>query len=238
MNEKQRMRLTGALFVIGALLINIPYAMLIASFDYPDILRDPAGTVLVQFQAGGAGLIWQWFAFAWIGLPLLAAVLLLPQVMEDSRLVRLATPFGFAGLLVQVIGLLRWVFVVPVLARIYNDPAASQAARDAALVAFQVVNQIGGVLLGEHIGQFLTIFWMSLVSLAMLRSPLFKPWLGWFGLAASVVYLFGQTEQLATVLPGVPVVPQAGFIGSLLWLGWMIVTGIFLLRRSNSAPAT
>ncbi len=79
MNEKQRMRLTGALFVLGAMLINIPYAMLIASFDYPDILRDPAGTVLVQFQAGGAGLIWQWFAFAWIGLPLLAAVLLLPQ---------------------------------------------------------------------------------------------------------------------------------------------------------------
>ena len=64
---------------------------------------------------------------------------------------------------------------------------------------------------------------MLLISLAMFRSNLFKPWLAWFGILASVVYSLAQTELLATVIPNFPVVPETGLIGSLLWLVWMIV---------------
>ena len=58
-------RLTGVLFIAGAILVNIPYALLISTFDYPEILRQPAEVILVRFEAAGPGLIALWLAFAW-----------------------------------------------------------------------------------------------------------------------------------------------------------------------------
>ncbi len=64
----------------------------------------------------------------------------------------------------------------------------------------------------------------------MLRSTLFSAWQGWLGFVSALVYLLAQSELLATVIPGFPEVPRAGLIGSMLWLLWMIVLGVVLLR--------
>jgi hypothetical protein len=129
------------------------------------------------------------------------------------------------------------VFVVPALAQVYTSPASSDSTRAAAVVAFQTIHQYGGVVIGEHMGQMFTILWMLIVSLTILRSDLFRPWVAWLGILASGVYLLAQTELLATVIPGFPVVGEAGLIGSLLWLAWMIVVGVFLMVRSAPARA-
>lgn len=232
MTKVQLQRLTGSLFILGAVLINIPYTLLIVNFGYPDILREPAGDILTKFHAGGAGLILTWLAFAWVGLPLFFAIIMLQRVLErdDTPYLWVGTLAGTIGATTQMIGLLRWTFVVPVLARTYFDPATSDAARETVGAIFQTVHQYGGVVIGEHIGQSFTILWVILSSLAMLKSRLFRPWVAWLGIFTSIVYLSAQTELLAIVIPGFPVVPQAGLIGSLLWLAWMVVIGVFLVR--------
>ncbi len=232
MNANQFRKLTGLLFIVGSLLVNIPYALLIANFNYPDILREPADVVLTQFQAGGTGLIYTWLAFAWVGLPLIFGTVMLKRVVEADKhpLLETATAFGLVGLVLAVVGLTRWMFVVPVLSRLYTDPGSSETLRASSLVAFQVIHQYGGVVLGEHISQFMTVLWMALISGMMFRSTLFRAWQGWLGLVAALIYFLGQGELLATVIPGFPQVPAAGLIGSLLWLLWMIVLGIALLR--------
>lgn len=237
MNATQLRKVTGLLFIVGSVLINIPYALLITNFNYPDILREPAGTVLTQFQAGGTPLIFTWLAFAWVGLPLIFGTVLLKRVLEPEGhpLLETATTLGFTGLILAVLGLTRWVFVVPGLARLYTDPGSSEAVRAAVLVTFQAIHQYGGVVIGEHISQLLTVLWMALISWMMVRSAFFRPWQGWLGWAAAVVYFLGQSELLATVIPGFPEVPAAGLIGSLLWLLWMIVLGIALLRVRPAA---
>jgi hypothetical protein len=239
MNENQFRKLTGILFIVGSLLVNIPYALLITNFNYPDILREPASAVLTQFQAGGTGLIFTWLAFAWVGLPLIFGTLMLNRVLaaEGHSLLETATALGTIGLVLAVIGLTRWVFVVPVLARLYTDLGSSESIRAAALVTFEAVHQYGGVIIGEHISQFMTILWMALISRMMFRSTLFRAWQGWLGLGAALVYLLAQTELLATVIPGFPVVPEAGLIGSILWLLWMVVMGVALLRATPAATA-
>ena len=231
MNINSLRKWTGWFFIAGAALVNIPYTLLIMNFDYPDILREPAADVLTRFHAGGAELIYTWLAFAWVGLPLLFGIILLNKAIEnDSPLMQTAKVAGVIGALTQMVGLLRWVFVVPVIANTYTDPSASDAAKEASLVAFQVVHQYGGVVMGEHLGQAFTILWMALVSAAMFKSNLFKPWLGGFGFVASAVYALAQTELLATVIPNMVVVDIAGLAGSLLWLAWMIILGVFLIR--------
>jgi hypothetical protein len=232
MSKNRFQKLTGSLFIAGAILINIPYTLLIMNFEYPDILRESTGYILTQFYMGGNKLIFTWLAFAWVGLPLLFAIIMLQKVLkrEDAPYLGSATVVGVVGAITQMLGLLRWSFVVPILAQIYVDPDSNNATKEAVLVSFQVIHQYGGVILGEHIGQTFSIIWMFLICLVMLKARLFKSWLGWFGIVAAVVYLLAQTELLNTVMPTFPVVPEAGLIGSLLWLGWMIALGIFLVR--------
>ncbi len=235
MSTKQFRQLTGVFFVLGAIFVNVPYTLLIQSFDYPDILRAPVDQILTQFQAGGSSLIYTWLAFAWIGLPMLFGAIMLKRVLEkeNSQFLDTATMIGVIGFVVQVIGLLRWVFVVPVIARQYADPTASTTTKESLSVLFLGIHHYGGVVLGEHIGQLFIIIWMSMISAIIYKSPLFARWVAWLGWIASTVYLLAQTELLATAIPVFPVIGWAGLSGSLLWLLWMVIIGVYLIKSKT-----
>ncbi|WP_110520479.1 DUF4386 domain-containing protein [Herpetosiphon llansteffanensis] len=236
MTDKYVRQLTGWSLILGSLLVNIPYTLLISNFDYPDILRAPVDQVLRQFAAGGSGLIYTWLAFAWVGLPLLFASIMLKRLPEFSgaALSETASTIGVIGFVMQVVGLLRWVFVVPLIAQSYLDPLASATTKASLATLFQVVHQYGGVVLGEHIGQLFMIIWMLLLSTIIYRSMSLPKWLAWLGWLAALIYSLAQTELLATVLPTIPVIAWAGLVGSLLWLAWMASLGIIILRQKNA----
>lgn len=233
MSETNFRKLTGVFFIVGAILVNIPYTLLIVNFDSPDVLRQRTAEILAKFHAGGDALIYTWLAFAWVGLPLLLGAIMLKRILEreNSPFLETATTLGVIGFVVQVIGLLRWVFVVPVLARLFTDPTTDSATKASISALFVAVHQYGGVVLGEHIGQLLTIAWMSLISGIIYRSKMFSKWVAWLGWVASAVYILAQTELLATVIPGFPAIDWAGLYGSLLWLLWMLVLGIYLIKN-------
>lgn len=216
----------GGLFIAGAIALFIPYTMLTIIFEYPDILRQDTATILSKFHEGGSGLIWTWFAFAITGIPLLPAYILLGQKLEaKSPLMRTATTIGVIGLVAQMVGLLRWTFVVPVLTDTFVA-TTDEPTKAAAIVAFKTIHQFGGVILGEHLGQLFTIAWTVMVSLSFAKLKLFPKWVIGLGFVSSFIYLLAQAELFATVMPGFPVWGMAGFIGSTLWLVWLVVVGI------------
>ncbi len=235
MSEKTFRKLAGIFFIVGAILVNIPYTLLIINFDYPDILRLPAAEILTRFQAGGSALIYTWLAFAWVGLPMLLGAIMLKRILADENapFLETATTLGVIGFIVQVVGLLRWVFVVPVLARLFTDPTTDPVTKAALPLVFSAVHQYGGVILGEHLGQFLIILWMSMLSGILYKSKRFSKWVAYLGWIASAVYILAQTELLATAIPSFPVIGWAGLYGSLLWLVWMIVVGVYLVKNSE-----
>jgi hypothetical protein len=209
-------RATGALFVVGALAFAAAATVLSSTFDWPDILREPAGVVLPAVVAGGA-----WFTTAWTYALLAVPILLLPAVLgrRNDPVLRAATAVGATSVLLSLIGFLRWVFVVPPLARSYatGDPM-TQAAVDA---AWTTQHQFGGALLGEHLGQLLVIGWSLTLSVIILRTRVLPRWLGATGLIVSVVYLLNQRDLLATAVPGFPFWDLAGLLGSTGWgCGW------------------
>ena len=232
MSENKLRKLTGFFFIVGAILVNIPYTLLIMNFDYPDILRQPTEEILIRFQAGGTSLIYTWLAFAWVGLPMLFGAILLKRILEkeNSPFLETATTIGVIGFIVQVVGLLRWVFVIPVLARLFTDPMTDSLTKAAIPAVFIAVHQYGGVILGEHLGQFLIIIWMSIISGIIFKSKIFSKWVAWLGWFASAIYILAQTELFATAIPTFPVIDWAGLYGSLLWILWMIVLGVYLVK--------
>jgi hypothetical protein len=229
---------TGGLLVMAAVAFAGAATMLSATFNWPDILREPAGVVLPAVAAGGTSLVWTWFATAWTYAILAVPILLLPAVLgrRDDPVLRAATAVGAASVLLSLIGFLRWVFVVPPLARSYvtGDPV-TQAAVDAAWTA---QHQFGGALLGEHLGQLLIIGWSVTLSLIILRSRVLPRWLGISGLAVSAVYLLNQGDTLATAVPGFPVWDLAGLLGSTGWGLWVAALGVTLLLRSVHSPSS
>jgi hypothetical protein len=219
-------KIIGILLILGAIGVFIPYAVLTIIFDYPDILRQDAGFILTKFHEGGSSLILTWFLFAILGIPLIIAYILIGQKLENKlSFVRWATTLGVISGIVQIIGLLRWTFVVPVLANNFVT-SVSEASKDSNKIVFQTIHQYGGVLLGEHLGQLFTVIWTIMIAYAFSKLRLFPKWIVWFGYISSAIYLLAQAELFKTVIPGFPVWDMAGFIGSTLWLIWLIIVGI------------
>ncbi|GAA1768751.1 hypothetical protein GCM10009712_16000 [Pseudarthrobacter sulfonivorans] len=236
---RKLLRVTGALFVVSALAFAAAATTLSVTFDWPDILREPASVVLPAFAAGGPGLVWTWFATAWTYGLLAVPLLLLPVALglRDHPAMTVATYVGAASVLLSLIGFLRWVFVVPPLAGSYvTGDSTTRAAVDAAWTA---QHQFGGALLGEHLGQLLVIAWSVTLSVVILRSGILPRWLGLGGFLVSIVYLLNQGDILATAVPGFPVWDLAGLLGSTGWGLWVAALGVCILIRSTrgSRPA-
>ena len=223
-------KVIGWFLIIGAVGVLIPYTILTITFEYPDILRKDTGEILTRFNDGGSSLIWTWFVFALGGITLIPAYILIGQMLESkSSLVRVATNFGVIGLVVQMIGLLRWTFVVPVLAKSFAE-TTDETIKASAIMSFKTIHQYGGVVLGEHLGQLFTIIWTVLLSVVLDKLKLFPKWITWLAYISSIIYFFAQAELLATVIPDFPVWDLAGFIGSTLWLIWLIIIGVRFLN--------
>ena len=76
--------------------VRVPNTWYRATFEWPDILRQPADVVLPAFVAGGTSLVWTWFATAWTYAILIVPILLLPTVLGRPRdpALRVATYVG------------------------------------------------------------------------------------------------------------------------------------------------
>jgi hypothetical protein len=218
--------LTGILFILLPLAFNVVFFLLQRAFDYPDILRKSTDDILTRFQQGGRRLIVLWYAFMLASLLFTPVAILAPQALapNDTLFVTLATTVGVLAGLVQCLGLIRWAFVVPYLARTYTDPGASQATRAAVVVIFQAFHRYAGVAIGEHLGYLFTSLWSVMMAFAMMRSPLVGAWLGWLGVVPAVGIFIGIFEESGFKAAG-----AINATSYLLWSLWLIVTGVLFL---------
>lgn len=232
----------GVATILFALGFNVPYALLAARFDYPDILRRPPGEVLARFAEGGAALVLTWEAFLLFALLLVllsVALAVTPARME--RAPALAIGVAVAGALAgvaQAIGLSRWVFVVPELARLHGAAGSTREVHEATEHAFQLLNLFGGVAIGEHIGQLLTALFAGLLGTLQWKEGARRTAL--LGHAAATMIAFGTGEGLAIAMGADGSAFAAGTVLGFLTLTlWLIATGICLIgwRRPAAVAA-
>jgi hypothetical protein len=222
----------GVFLLVLPLAFNAFFFLLAREFDYPDILRHPTADILGRFHAGGARLKLLWYGFMLTAVLLAPLTVLLGQVLvrDDLAIVPTATVVGVLAALVQVLGLARWPFLVPVLARTYHDPASSEATRAATVVAFESFHRYLGVAIGECLGYLFTGVWTVLIGIAMLQSSPFEWWLAWPGIAIGLFLVagsfefVGRFEENGWKLAGT-IVP----IAYTAWSLWLISTGLVLL---------
>lgn len=223
---------TGVLLIVLPVAYNLLYTLLARTFDYPDILRRSTTEVLERFAGGGTRLLLTWWCFAMSAVLLVPAAVLVSQTFSGANgtILSLATTMGTLAGLVQFLGLIRWPFAVPHLAREMSDPASNTNKKEAVDVTFQTLNRYLGVAVGEHLGYMFTGLWTGLVGIAILQSELLHVALGVIGLVLAFFFLVGSMEfvggnerdgwKLAGTL--VPI----SYIG---WSLWLLALGIALL---------
>jgi Domain of unknown function (DUF4386) len=222
----------GIVLIAVPILFNAGFALLAQRFDYPDVLRRPTHEVLERFRAGGTGLIVIWWLFALSAVLFTALAVLLAIAVDDAdrTVVLLGGVIGILASLVQFLGLIRWPFLVPYLARVAAETEPDSPRGQTVDVVFQAFNRYLGVGVGEHLGYALTGIWSMLAGVALIDSSVVPDWLGIVGVVIGPLFLLcslefvGRFEQsgwrLAEALTPLTYVA---------WSIWLLAIGIALL---------
>jgi hypothetical protein len=222
----------GALLIIVPIGFNVAFALLAARFDYPDVLRRPTSEVLARFRAGGSRLVLIWWAFALTAVAMVPLVVLLSRAIDDAdpALLSVTTTTGVLAALVQLLGLIRWPFLVPYLARTDADPNASNARHEAVDVVFQAFNRYLGVAVGEHLGYALTGAWTTLTGIALVQSSAVPDWVGVLGIVIGPVLVLCSLEFVGSHEPaGWKVAEKLTPVAYVAWSLWLIGIGVALI---------
>src|SRR5215218_5203604 len=174
--------ITAILLIAVPIAFNTAFFELGRAYDYPNILRAEPDEILRRFAAGGSGLILRWEAMLVSALLMLPLSTLLAVTLGASLVLTvLSIVIGATAAIVQGLGLVRWPFAVPELARRYvaaPDGPAGDPARQALEVVFATLHRLLGVGVGEHLGYLFTGLWTLLVSGSILSTTILPSWLG------------------------------------------------------------
>ena len=221
----------GTFLIVAPLWFNATFALLGKRFDYPNILRRPAAEILDRFHAGGSTLVLLFWMFMLSGLLLIPVVVLFGQALGFTGIIPLAVVMGVLAGLVQMLGLLRWAYLVPLLARLNSDLAREGEQRESTLVVFRAMHQYLGVGVGEHLGYLFTGIWSVLTGVAVAAGTVLVPaWMGWVGILVGVGLIVGSAEFLgrheddgwALAGAAIPIL----YVG---WSLWLLGMGIALI---------
>ncbi len=220
----------GVLLVLLPIAFNVAFAMLATSFEYPDVLRHPTSEVLARFRAGGSRLLVLWWGFALTAVLLAPLAVLVSASLEGAAaaVLQLGMVVGVLAGVVQFLGLVRWPFLVPYLAReAESDDPARQAAVD---VVFQSFNRYLGVAVGEHLGYLLTGAWSALVGAAVLQSGAVPAWIGVVGVVVGLLLALCSLEFVGPhEREGWQLAARLTPIVYIVWSLWLVGLGVALL---------
>ena len=223
---------TAVLLIVLPLVFNALFISLGVAFDYPAILRRPTHEVLNRFRRGGSRLVLLWWAFAMTPVLLVVLAGILPAALQgaETTLLGLGTIIGVLAGLVQCLGLIRWPFLVPYLARVNADPDASPQRKQAVDIVFQAFHRYLGVAVGEHLGLLLTGAWSILVGAAITQTHSLPDWLGVVGIVVGAVLMLCSFEFVGTFEShGWPLAARLTPVAYILWSAWLVTTGVTLL---------
>ena len=225
------MALAGSILVLREAVFYVGFAILGSAINWPASLGLPAQEIFVLLRDKGDAMFAGYYVY------LISSVMFIPIAVclrsflagEDNLtrlLADIALGFAIISTAFRMLGILRWLFAMPVLSEAYFNPDSSQAVRDVALLNYEMLNAYAGQI-GEHLGVRLsTTLFLGLFAAAFFRSALVPmPFAIWAAISA---ILFFPLEELIGV-DGGPIL----FINGFTYSFWAIFFGLYLILRSR-----
>ena len=222
MTTQTTARLAAASMALAAGLAIAGFTFLGSLFEYPQILEEPTADILALFRAH-QGAVVGWFLALAVSAALLAPTGVLLGRLTGGALGRWVAGVGVAAATVQVVGLQRWVTLVPGISRDALDPARRAAAED----RFELLHLVLGKAVGETLGYALTATFTILVVVALTRTVLPR-WLALLGYVAAVLIATG------VVIPVLGAASLTNFAGYVAWCVWLLAVAATLVRLGGA----
>lgn len=208
------------------------FTVLGSVFEYPQILKEPTADILALFREHQASVM-TWFAVLVISSALMAPAGIWLGRLAGGRLGRWIAGLGIAAATVQVIGLQRWVTLVPGISHDALDPALRVAAE----ARFEFIHNLLGKAIGETLGYALTAAFTVLVVIALRRTvqqgrTVLPAWLAYTGYVAAGLIATG------VVIPILAPASLTNFAGYILWCAWLLAVAFMLVRGTRQAAGT
>jgi hypothetical protein len=219
-------RVAAASLASASLLAIAGFTVLGIVFEYPQILEEPTRDVLSLFRENQTSVT-TWFLVLAVSAALMAPAGIALGRLAGGRLGRWIAIVGIAAATVQVIGLQRWITLVPGIAKDALDPAA----REDAEARFELFHLVLGKVVGETIGYALTAVFTVLVVLALRRTVLPR----W---AAAIGYTAAALIATGIAVPLVPAASLTNFAGYVAWCAWLLLVSWLLVRPYAAEQAS
>jgi len=213
-------QLAGQTLALASILAIAGFTVLGSVFQYPQILEEPTSEILALFR-DHQGAVVTWFFVLVVSAALMAPAGVFLWHTVGGTLGRWIAGVGIAAAAVQVIGLQRWVTLVPGISRDALDPARRADAE----ARFELLHTILGKIIGETFGYALTATFTVLVVMALSRT-IMPRWL------AVVGYLAAGLVATGVVIPIVEVASLSNFAGYVVWCVWLLGVAALLQRGS------
>jgi hypothetical protein len=220
--EPKTARLAGTALVLASTLAIAGFTALGTVFAYPQILQESTADILALFRQQQPAVM-SWFGVLIVGAALMAPAGIWIGRLTGGALGRSIAATGIAAAAVQVIGLQRWLTLVPAISRDALDPSLRSTAED----RFEFWHTVLGTGIGETAGYTLTALFTVLVVRALHRS-LLASWLAVVGLAAAVLIATG------VLVPLIHAASLTNFAGYILWCGWLLAVADALFRFNTT----
>lgn len=225
-------RKAAAALALAAGLAIAGFTVLGSVFEYPQILKEPTADILALFRDHQAAVM-TWFAVLVVSSALMAPAGIWLGRLAGGGVGRWIAGLGVAAATVQVIGLQRWVTLVPGISHDALDPAQRVAAE----ARFELLHNLLGKAIGETLGYALTAAFTVLVVIALRRTvqhgrTVLPAWLGYAGYVAAGLIATG------VVIPVLPPASLTNFAGYILWCAWLLAVAFVLVRGTRQAAVT
>lgn len=219
--DRTTARRAGAALALASGLAIAGFTVLGSVFEYPQILEEPTADILALFREH-QGTVMGWFLVLAVSAALMAPAGIWLGRIAGGRLGRWIVGVGVAAATVQVVGLQRWVTLVPGI----SDDALDPALRADAEERFELLHTVLGKAIGETFGYALTATFTVLVVVALSRTILPR-WLAIVGLLTAGLIATG------VAIPLVESASLTNFAGYVAWCAWLLAVALLLVR----APA-
>lgn len=227
MNPQTTRRLAATGLASAAGLAIAGFTALGSIFEYPQILQEPTADILDLYRRH-QGAVSGWFLVLVIGAAALAPVGVLLGRFAGGAAGRRIALLGVLAATVQVVGLSRWVLLVPGISRDATDPATAADA----VHRFELFHLWLGTVIGETVGYALTATFTVLVVRSVTRRVAPR-WMAWLGLLSAGLIATGVLVPL-----GVHLATLTNFAGYVGWCLWLIGMAVALWRHPDTAAAT
>lgn len=228
MDRRHEYGVTFGLTIAHVALLSVGFLILVDQFSFPEILRATSEERLNLFRQNQTIIVPAYYMMGLSGLTQIALAVMFHQsfARPGSTILVAALVAGVLAGAFQMMGFMRWPIAVPYLAE-QMASAPTPEMRGVVTLMEGLLNRYAGMVVGEHLGFLGQGIWTLLISVAMLRGPLFAWPYGLIGIVLGASIAISSLEQLGGPFEAIGMLSAPA---SAAWLGWLLMCGISLVR--------